>query len=72
MTGDLIHSPLQARFPDLCAKVDYDHPQAARTRRAFLERYARPDTLCCTAHFPAPSYGHFAPWNDGFRFVPVA
>lgn len=71
MTGDLIHSPLQARYPELCAKVDYDHPQAARTRRAFLERYARPDTLCCTAHFPAPSYGHFTPWDDGFRFVPI-
>jgi glyoxylase-like metal-dependent hydrolase (beta-lactamase superfamily II) len=72
MTGDLIHSPLQARYPELCAQVDHDHLQAARTRRDFLARYATPDTLCCTAHFPAPSYGHFSAWDGGFRFVPLA
>jgi hypothetical protein len=72
MTGDLIHSPLQARYPELCAQVDYDHVQAARTRRTFLEAYAESDTLCCTAHFPAPSHGRFAAWSDGFRFEPVA
>lgn len=72
MTGDLIHSPLQTRYPELCAKVDFDHPQATRTRRAFLERYVDTQTLCCTAHFPSPSVGRLARWDDGFRFVPVA
>jgi glyoxylase-like metal-dependent hydrolase (beta-lactamase superfamily II) len=70
MTGDLIHSPLQARFPELCARVDHDHALAARTRRTFLARYAGTDTLCCTAHFPAPSCGRIERWDDGFRFVP--
>src|SRR3984885_7426673 len=39
VTGDLIHSPLQARYPELSCKPDYDPQQAARTRRAFLERF---------------------------------
>lgn len=69
MTGDLIHSPLQARYPELCARVDFDHPQAAATRRAFLERQTEAHTVCCTAHFPSPSYGRFQRWGDGFQFV---
>ena len=72
MTGDLIHSPLQARYPHLGSKVDFDPPQAAATRRSFLERYCDTSTLCCTAHFPAPSVGHVTRWGDGFRWQPVA
>lgn len=72
MTGDLIHSPLQALHPGLNAAVDYDHAQAARTRLDFLTRCCEQDTLCCTAHFPSPSVGRLRPWNKGFRFVPQA
>jgi glyoxylase-like metal-dependent hydrolase (beta-lactamase superfamily II) len=67
VTGDLIHSPLQARYPELSCKPDYGLQQAARTRRAFLERFCDSGTLCCTAHFPSPSVGHIARWGDGFR-----
>jgi hypothetical protein len=28
-TGDLIHSPIQARYPDLVMRVDYDQKQAS-------------------------------------------
>ena len=56
-SGDLMHSPLQARYPELSAKFDVDQAQAAVTRRNFLERYCDTDTLCCTAHFPSPSTG---------------
>ena len=69
MTGDLIHSPLQARYPQLCARVDHDHAIAASTRRSFLGAYADCDTLLCTAHFPAPSCGGLTAWGDGFRFI---
>ncbi len=44
-TGDLIHSPIQARYPDLVMRVDTDRDQAVRTRRDFLERYCDTDTL---------------------------
>ena len=67
VTGDLIHSPLQARHPELSCKPDYDRQQAARTRRTFLERFCDSGTLCCAAHFPSPSVGHIARWGDAFR-----
>jgi glyoxylase-like metal-dependent hydrolase (beta-lactamase superfamily II) len=65
-SGDLMHSPLQARYPELSAKFDTDQMQAATTRRNFLERYCDTDTLCCTAHFPSPSTGKIRRWGDGF------
>jgi glyoxylase-like metal-dependent hydrolase (beta-lactamase superfamily II) len=71
-TGDLIHSPIQARYPDLVMRVDYDQKQASATRRAFLERYCDTSTLCCTMHFPSPSVGHIKRWGDGFRCEPVS
>jgi glyoxylase-like metal-dependent hydrolase (beta-lactamase superfamily II) len=66
-SGDLMHSPLQARYPELSAKFDVDQTQAATTRRSFLERYCDTDTLCCTAHFPSPSAGKIRRWGNGFR-----
>jgi glyoxylase-like metal-dependent hydrolase (beta-lactamase superfamily II) len=67
-TGDLIHSPLQARYPELSMRVDTDQAQSAVTRRRFLECHCEARTLLCTAHFPSPSYGRLSRWNDGFRF----
>jgi glyoxylase-like metal-dependent hydrolase (beta-lactamase superfamily II) len=67
MTGDLIHSPLQARYPELSPRFDADRDAAARTRRSFLERYCGTNTLCCTAHFPSPSVGRITRWDKGFR-----
>jgi glyoxylase-like metal-dependent hydrolase (beta-lactamase superfamily II) len=55
--GDLIHTPLQLRYPELSPKFDVDPAQAATTRRQFLERYCDTETLCCPAHFPSPSIG---------------
>jgi glyoxylase-like metal-dependent hydrolase (beta-lactamase superfamily II) len=66
-TGDLIHSPIQARYPELVMRVDTDRDQGCATRRAFLERYCDTDTLCCTMHFPSPSVGHIKRWGDGFK-----
>jgi glyoxylase-like metal-dependent hydrolase (beta-lactamase superfamily II) len=66
VSGDLMHSPLQARYPELSAKFDVDQIQAAATRRNFLERYCDSDTVCCTAHFPSPSAGKIRRRGDGF------
>jgi len=71
-SGDLMHSPLQTRYPELSAKFDVDQAQAASTRRGFLERYCDTDTLCCTAHFPSPSMGKVRRRGDGFSCDPVA
>ncbi len=71
LTGDLIHSPLQARYPDISMRVDVDQAQAAATRRRFLECHCDTGRLVCTAHFPSPSTGHVTRWGDGFRFMPT-
>ena len=65
-SGDLMHSPLQTRYPELSAKFDVDQAQAATTRRNFLERYCDTQTLCCTAHFPSPSTGQIRRLGNGF------
>ncbi len=67
ITGDLIHSPLQARYPELSMRVDYDPAQGIATRRTFLETYCDTATQCCFAHFPSPSRGRVKRWGDGFR-----
>ncbi len=72
ITGDLIHSPLQARYPELAMRVDYDPKQGADTRRKFLESYCDTSTLCCFAHFPSPSRGYIKRWGNGFRCEYVA
>ena len=72
VSGDLMHSPLQARYPELSMTFDVDQAQAAVTRRNFLERYCDTDTLCCTAHFPSPSTGKIRRWGVGFSCEAVA
>lgn len=67
ITGDLIHSPLQARYPDLTMRADYDPAQGVATRRKFLETYCDTSTECCFAHFPSPSRGRIKRWGEGFR-----
>ena len=70
--GDLMHSPLQTRYPALSAKFDVDQAQATATRCQFLERYCDTETLCCTAHFPSPSTGKIRRRGDGFSCDAVA
>lgn len=67
ITGDVLHSPIQARYPELSSSADLDPAQAALTRRALLESLCDGRTLCCTAHFPSPSSGRIKRWGDGFR-----
>ena len=71
VTGDLIHSPIQARYPELSMRVDVDPVQAAATRRAFLQQYCDTATVCCMAHFPSPSMNRIARWGAGFRCDPI-
>ena len=33
ITGDMIHSPIQARYPELGMRADHDSRQAGQTRR---------------------------------------
>jgi glyoxylase-like metal-dependent hydrolase (beta-lactamase superfamily II) len=70
-TGDLIHSPLQARYPELSMRADFDPVQAAQTRRRVLEACCEARTLMCFAHFPSPSTARLSRWGTGFRVEEV-
>jgi glyoxylase-like metal-dependent hydrolase (beta-lactamase superfamily II) len=67
ITGDLIHSPLQAKWPDQAMRIDYDPLQSSATRWKFLESVCDTNTQCCFAHFPSPSRGYVKRWGDGFK-----
>ena len=71
ITGDMIHSPLQARYPELGMRVDYSSPQAGESRRKLFNCLCDTSTLVCTAHFPSPSSGRMKRWAEGFRFEAV-
>jgi glyoxylase-like metal-dependent hydrolase (beta-lactamase superfamily II) len=66
-TGDLIHTPLQALYPELSMRVDYNPAQGIASRKRFLETYCDTNTLCCFAHFPSPSKGYVKRWGNGFK-----
>jgi len=71
ITGDMIHSALQARYPELGMRADYNSPQAGVSRRELFGCLCDTATLVCTAHFPSPSSGRIKRWGDGFKFDPV-
>jgi glyoxylase-like metal-dependent hydrolase (beta-lactamase superfamily II) len=69
ITGDMIHSPIQGKYPELGMRADYDSKQAGQTRRTVFDRFCETDTLMCVTHFPSPSTGRVRRWGDGYRFV---
>ena len=71
ITGDMIHSPLQARFPELGMMADYDSKQAGESRRALFDRVCDTSTLMCTAHFPSPSTARVVRHREAFDFIDV-
>ncbi len=68
ITGDMVHSPIQCRYPAIGVFSDYDSKQGAATRRSIFERFSDTSTTLCMAHFNAPSMGRLTRWDDGFRF----
>ena len=70
ITGDMIHSPLQGKYPELGMRVDYDSAQAGATRRKVFDRFCEETTLMCVTHFPgAHSTCHVRRWDDGYKFI---
>jgi glyoxylase-like metal-dependent hydrolase (beta-lactamase superfamily II) len=71
ITGDMIHSPLQGKYPDLGMMSDYDSVQAGATRRAVFDRFCDEPTIMCVTHFPSPSRVRVRRWAEGYRFIPL-
>jgi glyoxylase-like metal-dependent hydrolase (beta-lactamase superfamily II) len=69
IAGDMLHSPIQARYPEIGMRADHDSRQAGETRRRVFDRFCDEPTLFCVTHFPAPSTGRVRRWGDGFKFV---
>ena len=57
ITGDMMHHPIQLAVPDKLANFDMDKEQGAKTRRAFVERYADKKVMIIGSHFCDPSSG---------------
>jgi glyoxylase-like metal-dependent hydrolase (beta-lactamase superfamily II) len=71
ITGDMIHSPLQGKYPSYGMMSDYDAKQAEHTRHRVFDRFCESATIMCATHFPAPSTGRVRRWGDGYKFVPL-
>jgi len=69
ITGDLMHHPVQCRYPEWDDRSDIDGALAKRTRREFCERYADSGALVFGTHFVTPSAGRIVRHADAFRFV---
>jgi len=72
ITGDMIHTPLQVRYPELGMFTDYNSQQAGETRRRLFERICETNTLLCGAHFASPSVGGIVRRGSAFDFVPMS
>jgi glyoxylase-like metal-dependent hydrolase (beta-lactamase superfamily II) len=71
ITGDMVHSPLQMKYPEMGMMADWDSEQAGRSRRSLFGQVCDSSTLVCTAHFPSPSAGRIVRDGDAFKFVDV-
>ncbi|WP_369137004.1 MBL fold metallo-hydrolase [Modestobacter versicolor] len=71
VTGDLVHSPVQLRHPDLTMLMDVDPAQSVASRRRVLNEAQREQLLLCTGHFPLPSVGTLDAHAEGFVWAPA-
>ncbi|MEZ5856076.1 MAG: MBL fold metallo-hydrolase [Hyphomicrobiaceae bacterium] len=70
ITGDMVHSPIQVRYPEIGMMSDWDSKIAGETRNRLFSRFCDTSTLVCTGHFPSPSSGRISRGKDGhFTFV---
>jgi glyoxylase-like metal-dependent hydrolase (beta-lactamase superfamily II) len=57
ITGDMMHHPIQLAVPDIHGNFDMDKGLGAKTRRAFVERYADKRVMIIGSHFCEPTAG---------------
>lgn len=70
VTGDMVHSPIQVRYPEIGMMSDWNSEIAGETRNRIFSRFCDTSTLICTGHFPSPSAGRITRGKDGrFQFV---
>jgi glyoxylase-like metal-dependent hydrolase (beta-lactamase superfamily II) len=72
LTGDMVHSPIQCRHPDIGMFSDHDSKLSSATRHAIFSRFADTPTVMCMAHFAAPCMGHIKRAGSAYEYVPLA
>jgi glyoxylase-like metal-dependent hydrolase (beta-lactamase superfamily II) len=68
LSGDLMHHPLQFRYPDWSTRFCVDPGQARDTRKRFLAAHAGSNRIVFPAHFPDPVGGLIRRDGDHYRF----
>jgi glyoxylase-like metal-dependent hydrolase (beta-lactamase superfamily II) len=72
ITGDMVHSPIQVRYPEIGMMSDWNSEIAGESRNRIFSRFCDSSTLICTGHFPSPSTGRITRGKDGrFQFVEI-
>ncbi len=71
LSGDVIHHPVQLRFPAMSTMADTDRDLARATRTALIERLAGSGTLLLPTHFTDPTVGLVEAASEGFSYNPI-
>jgi glyoxylase-like metal-dependent hydrolase (beta-lactamase superfamily II) len=69
LTSDLMHHPLQLRYPEWSTNFCVDPAQARVSRMNFLKAHADSRRLIFPNHFPSPTGGMIARDGAAYRFV---
>ena len=69
LCADLMHHPLQVRYPEWSTRFCTDPAQARETRIRFFNQHANTGRLVLPAHFPSPTGGTIERDGKEFRFV---
>lgn len=68
LSGDMMHTPLQMRYPHWSTRFCVDQAAARETRQRFLADHCDSDRLIFPAHFPSPTGGYIRRAGDHYRF----
>ena len=69
LSADLMHHPLQVRYPEWSTRFCTDPLQARTTRINFFNEHANTERLIFPAHFPSPTGGTITRDGKDFRFI---
>jgi hypothetical protein len=69
LSADLMHHPLQVRYPEWSTRFCTDPAQARITRINFFNEHANSGRLIFPAHFPSPTGGTIERDGKDFRFA---
>ena len=67
-SGDLMHHPIQAMYPEWNSRFCHDPELSRATRRRFVDHHAERDVTVLAAHFAAPTAGRIVAASDRCRF----